>query len=612
MTRWRFPHIALVAVALLWTAAAQVQAGAKREPMIITPTVEGLLLCEEVIAQKSIVDIERAYTYCDERGKSGAKALERLLDTLEPGGAEGTVQVGYTLTLQLLSLFQETPQGWAIDTTRLERHLDLIRQVDRPVVVYLAADHFDSRGPLPAELARNPDNLMLLADGKPPELGYFGYRILPYTLSTDPAIALNRYRLHALNLIAQRVKALPQKAQERIVAFTLAGELHHLFPDFENGMGAFQNIHVTDYSPRSTAGFRVWLQSKYMSVARLNAATGFDFASFDQIDAPARDIRRQRLGSFAEHYDSFAAGTLPIAGWLWDPARQIDRLDLYVDAQYIGPVSRGMNRLDVYRAVKEITSPNTGYRHDFDFRALPPGRHVAQVIASSHDKRYQLAELPFTVVPRNQSPVSDAAPDSVKGLPDAKRLKGVRSWLDLPSPHQDVYYNPLAREWNMYRESQVFGFLKALHAHAIQAGLPAQKLFSHQIVPKVNSSWNAALFALGSTLGGATPWRQGLNMYGGATDSAWLRQYMRQRNIRAHGAPEFHPQQWKRPNAALKALQSHYAAGARFISPYYFSIIPRRFKGGPAHGVNRMEITPGNSADGSDQFYRAIVEFAKR
>ncbi|WP_234026748.1 hypothetical protein [Melaminivora suipulveris] len=54
--------------------------------MIITPTVEGLLLCEEVIAQKSIVDIERAYTYCDERGKSGAKALERLLDTLEPGG----------------------------------------------------------------------------------------------------------------------------------------------------------------------------------------------------------------------------------------------------------------------------------------------------------------------------------------------------------------------------------------------------------------------------------------------------------------------------------------------------------------------------------------------
>ena len=84
------------------------------------------------------------------------------------------------------------------------------------------------------------------------------------------------------------------------------------------------------------------------------------------------------------------------------------------------------------------------------------------------------------------------------------------------------------------------------------------------------------------------------------------------RRISDYGAPEFNPQQWKRPGAALAALQSHYDGGARFISPYYFSVIPERFKGSAEHGVNRMELSPKNAKDGSDQFYQAIIEFARR
>jgi hypothetical protein len=41
-------------------------------------------------------------------------------------------------------------------------------------------------------------------------------------------------------------------------------------------------------------------------------------------------------------------------------------------------------------------------------------------------------------------------------------------------------------------------------------------------------------------------------------------------------------------------------------------VVPPRFKGGEEHGVNRMELSPGNTKDGSDQFYRAIVEFARQ
>ena len=604
--------VAVLASLLLAASMAHGQGAGTRSPLIVAPTVEGMLLCDEAVAKADITHIDAALAYCRERKLDGAPALGRLLDTLEPGGAKGAVQVGYTVTLQLLGLYRHTPHGWAIDTAQLDAFLRVISKVERPVVIYLSADHFDSLGPLPAELSRNPRNLMQLAGGKALELGYFGYRIIPYTLATDAAIPVNHFRFEALETVARRIQALPQKVQDRILAYNLVGELHQMFPDFENGMGAYQNIQVTDYSPHSVAGFRQWLRDKYQTIDQLNTRLGFGFASFEAIAGPARDIRKEKLATFAEHYDAFADGTLPIAGWLWDPEKTIEQLDLYVDGRRVGPVARGMNRLDVYRAVEDITTPNTGFRHDLDFSALPPGRHLAQVVAQSRGKRHLLAEVQFVVVPRDQGRVGGAKPQGLPDLLSAKQLSGVRSWLDLPRQQQDVYFNPLARDWNLYRESQVYGFLKAFYDRAAKAGLPPDKLYSHQIVPRVNSSWNPQLLAVDLTLDGGTPWKQGLNMYGGATNSAWLREFMARRKISDYGAPEFNPQQWKRPGVALAALQTHLDGGARFVSPYYFSVIPDRFKGGGEHGVNRMELGPNNTKDGSDQFYRAIIEFAKR
>src|SRR5256885_15625082 len=71
-------------------------------------------------------------------------------------------------------------------------------------------------------------------------------------------------------------------------------------------------------------------------------------------------------------------------------------------------------------------------------------------------------------------------------------------------------------------------------------------------------------------------------------------------------------QQWKLEGTHLAALKAHYDAGATFISPYYFSVINQRFKGAAEHGVNRMELSPDNPKDGSDKFYKAIVEFARQ
>jgi hypothetical protein len=58
-------------------------------------------------------------------------------------------------------------------------------------------------------------------------------------------------------------------------------------------------------------------------------------------------------------------------------------------------------------------------------------------------------------------------------------------------------------------------------------------------------------------------------------------------------------------------MLSHYNSGARFISPYYFSTIPERYKGDLKHGVNAMELSESNTKDGSSQFLQAIREFAK-
>ena len=583
-----------------------------RAPFLIAPSVEGLLLCDEATADPKVSSMNAALALCRQRKSNGAAALSRLLDTLEPGGAQGQVQVGYTLNVQLLGLYRKKGKDWQIDAQQVDALLRVITQVQRPVVLYLAADHFDSIGPIVEELRHDPANLLQLRDGKPLELGYFGYRIMPWTLQTDLAIPVNHYRTLALQYMAQRIKALPKPVQSRIAAVTLVGELHHLFPDFENGMGRYQDIQVTDYSAASVTGFRQWLQQKYKTIADFNARTGFSYASFDAVPAPAKDIRKEKLAGFAEHYDAFADGTLPLSGWLWDPQATIAQLDLYVDGQRIGPVPRGLNRLDVYRAEAAILSPNVGYRYDFDYSALPPGRHRADIVAETKKGRHALATVDFVVVARDQGNASGRAPASVAGLKKASELTGVRSWLDLPRAGQDLYFNPLARDWNRYRSHQVQHFLATFHSVAVHAGLPADKLYSHQIVPRANSSWNHQLFAVDDTLAGHTPWKQGLNMYGGSTHSDWMRAYLARQKITDYGVPEFHPQQWKTPGVHLAALQSHYQGGARFVSPYYFSLIPERFKGTAEHGVNRMEMRPDNPKDGSSQLYQAIQTFARQ
>ena len=617
----------LAAVLLVPVAGANAQTLARlpeRGTFYLTPTVEGIYSCDEGLANPALKGIDQVNAFCAERMLDGAPGITRLLDELEPGGPKGQVQVGYLATLQLLALYKRVGAGWAIDEKKLDLFLQVLTRVKRPVVVYLLADHFDTQGPLAPELIKDPANLMLLSDGKPALSNYFGYLIAPYTMQTDEGIAVNRYRFAALRHVAARLKKLPKDVRDRIIGVSLAGELHHMFPDFESGTGRYENIQVTDYSAASIAGFRKWLATRYGSLQKFNASHGFLYTSFDQVPAPGKDMRKdsrkdfrnEQNPVFAEHYDAYADGLLPVAGWLWDPQQRIGELELHVDGKLAGKVERGFNRLDVYRAAADVTSPNVGYRSDFDYSALPAGSHTAQVVARANGGNgYLVGQVQFEVGAFN--PVSPSQFKSVKASPVAtfkplKELDGVKGYLDLPKLADAVYFNPLARDWNQYRGWQVRNFMERFFKVAVDAGLPAEKLYSHQIVPKVNSSWNPQLFAVDETLAPSPLWKTGVNMYGGSTDSAWMRSFIAKKRISDYGVPEFNPQQWKLPGTHLQALKSQYLGGARFISPYYFSTIPDRYKGKEQHGVNAMELRPDNTREGSKDFYQAIREFAKQ
>ncbi|ARU04539.1 hypothetical protein CCO03_07475 [Comamonas serinivorans] len=612
----------------------------------LTPHLDRLDICDQAQGDARLRTMAQVRRVCDglgdQLGGTAAATLSQALEALEPGGAQGAVQVGYTLTLPLLGLYRREGDDWVIDDARLNPLLALIEQVDRPVVVHLASSPVDATGPLPEALRQDARNLMQLADGSVPQRSD-GVPALAYTLLTDPDIPVNRYRFRALHEVAARLQALPEAARARIVGYTLGGELHQLFPDFEQGAGRFDPVQVTDYSPASIAAFREWLQRKWGAVRRLNAATGLAFDGFEAIDAPRGKLQDGSARTLAEHYSAYAAGQLPIAGWVHDPQGRIDSLTLFLNGKPVGEVTQGYNRLDVYRARDEVLNPNVGYRYDLDVSVLAPGRYLAQVVAQVDGLSYELAQTRFTLAGRTDS-LREREPRPARRLQEVKagnawqrwwrhllrtlgfdrslptyaRVPDVDSQLDLPARDLVVHYNPLAREWDLFRNHQVLAAMQALYDQAVAAGLPPGELYSHQVNDRINSAWNAQLLAVDDVWAARQAWQAGMTLYGGATHNALVLRQIRRQRLTGFAAPEFNPQQWKVRDAPLKALRAQREAGARFVSPVYLSLVPARLKAagqGPAlgpvgPGVNRLALDPANPQDGSDLFYQAIQTLA--
>jgi len=578
----------------------------RRQPLLIAPVFEGIGIKE--------LNMGDAAIQCGlPAGFTTESALINVLNRLEPGGPKGNVIVGYTMVVPILQLYKRGQKGnWILDNERINFYLNLIRKIDRPVVVYMLANHFSSNTELVKELSSNPINLMVKADGSVPSSRYFSTNVQPFTLSTDETVPVNQYKFQAIRVITSALNRIDQELPGRIAAVTLGGEYHHLFDDLKNRAGYFGRANYTDYSAKSIGEFRVWLQGRYKDITKLNKQMGTHFNTWSKVVPPSRDIRTDKLDGFWQHMDVNANGRLPFFGWI-DVDASFKEISFELDGKAIGNAVLGINRMDVYEAKPSILNPNTGFRYDLEVANVEPGIHSAALIARMADGTRQLiVSREFVrmgsgqVLPESRSIKRKITSVLERHKTKLPSFKG-DYWLVSPRNLQDVYYNRFAVEWQSFREEQVREHIKKLFHLVIGAGFDRQRVFSHQLLPYLNGSWNDLQFAADRSFD-HTKFQPGMTLYGGLTVSELA---VRKANGIPYGVPEMNPLLFKNPQEAEHAIQFQYDHDARFISPYYMSLLKKQSnKKGDGHGMFLIE--PNNTLKGGNFFFNAIVKYSAR
>ena len=262
-------HLHPVCTAL--SAAAVVAAGAwgahwlqqianappiERKPLLLAPMLGVLDSCI-LLPDTTATELGQR---CTRKGGSASALIEATLTPLEPlpSHTPAPYRLGYTLQAPLLQLFRPQGNDWVIDQTRVARLVQTVQDNPRPVVLYLFATHFPVDAPLERALAANPDNLLHTPQGPLPVDSYFGIPTYPWTfVRTDTEITSRR--VQATRALLNGLCQLPATDRAKIEGITLLGEVHHLFPDFQGGMGWKPPYVVTDYSPTSVQGFQRYL-----------------------------------------------------------------------------------------------------------------------------------------------------------------------------------------------------------------------------------------------------------------------------------------------------------------------------------------------------------------
>ena len=96
------------------------------------------------------------------------------------------------------------------------------------------------------------------------------------------------------------------------------------------------------------------------------------------------------------------------------------------------------------------------------------------------------------------------------------------AWIDHPRDHLALFYNPFAALWQEFRERQVADFLDSLTSVALQSGFDRERIFSHQLLPELNGSWNSAALATARVFHPGAAFLPGITLYGGIANSPHL------------------------------------------------------------------------------------------
>jgi len=583
---------------------------AQHQPLLLAPAIGGLGDCLELAAPAA--PLEAACT--GPRGSAAAR-VDAALDALGPRRSpNGHFALGYTLVVPLLNLY--APQeggGWAIDQEAVGRIARTVQEVDRPVVLYLFSTHFSEQAPIEPVLAEDPANLAFTPQGPLPVDSYLmGSALYPWSIARfDNAITQRREQ--AVEAVAGAICALPPAARARVAGVNLLGEVHHLYPDFQAGMGYNRPYVLTDYSPTSRRGFRTYLKQRFGTVAALNAALGSDFVSFEQVDPPSRDIRRESLDNFFQHIDAEAAGTLVIGGWAFDAARppgDAPWVRVYLDGAPVGRVPARFVRQDVGQARPEFGTDRVGWRYDLRHAGLPVGVHRLDVALERADGALaRLGTLHFAVMDRQQSapaPLPLRQPLPPMAAPDAR----VAFSIDTPVDGLSVFYNPLVPLWHDFRGQQVVDYIAhfdALLNGTCLAGVPHR---TQQIAPAEGAGWDASRFASNASLRPFGHVQLGVNLYGEAAEGGPFFERLARLRQNGYSVTEFHPLRALNADQLDRVLEDHRAHGARTLS---FFLHPHQASHGPVDAVpNPFALDPANPQHGSDQLYESMREVLRR
>lgn len=549
-------------------------------------------------------DVELAKECTGPRGSAGA-LVESTLAALEPADKHRpSYELGYTLPVPLLKLFKRTGIDWVIDQVAVDRLVRTLHDVDRPAIVYLFSNHFSVDAPIEDALNADARNLSVTPDGPLPRDTYYSAPIYNWSLASTQT-GITERRMQAAKAVLQQICKLEPRDLAKIKGVTLLGETHQLFPHFETGMGFSPPYRVSDYSDASRRGFRAFLEKTHGSVTRLNQLLGTHWKSFDDIEPPSRDVRTTPLGDFTEHIDSFAQGSLPIAGWTHlksAKGRPPPLVRIYRNGQLIAKVAVSLSRQDVLQALPQLGDENPGWRYDMDFSSLPPGLHRIDVmLEDGSNPLIHLGTRQVAIMDRAQK--TPAAMAQVPLPPSVPAAQLVLGSIDLPADQSSYFYNPLVPMWHAFRGQQVVDYLEYFGDIVAQSCLAGTPRYTHQIIPFTNPGWDENKYAIAASLRPLKTIRLGVSLYGEPTYGTSFTDWLAGSGQVRYGVTEFHPLKAMAPAQVRAMFDSHAQRGAAFIS---FFLEPR-WKGAlVARGHNIFSLDPDNPQFGSDRLYESV------
>ena len=366
---------------------------------------------------------------------------------------------------------------------------------------------------------------------------------------------------------------------------------------------------MTDYSPDSVREFIAWLKTRYSTLEKLNQRFQTCFPTWEEVEPPRFDFRANPEAPAWSHMDSYANGELPVFGW----AKPFPgAITIYLDASPFGRAECGLSRLDVYDAVPTLEVSDVGFRCAFDYRTLAPGPHVLHVVIEREDgRKFRMGVRKFHIAGEPQGTLDGIDSGALDILPGCVDEAGSFAWLDHPPDELALRCNPYAAEWQQFREDQAEALLEKFAGIAVESGIAPGKLYSHQIMPQFEGSWNRVAFAMPGTLAVKGLFSAGIDLYGGAVFYRDLKRFLKGTR---YAVTELHPRMGKNgsQDTFMRAFEYHRDLGADFVCPYFMALREPsglRTTADPQNLQDALLIHPLNIAVGSLFFYSAMMKF---